>query len=210
MRCTRCREEAWVEVRRHNAAYCGDCFERFFRDLAAADRLLPGGDARLGGDSLDVADRLHELGHVRSDTALPGDRLDGCGGATARDRLGALPVERHEGPQVDVPWRDRAVDDFFAALLDALKSGRLPAVVATSSLELGIDIGHVDLVCQIGSPRRIATFLQRVGRSGHTVGGMPKGRGLPAVAGAKPPPSTIRTRLAGGSRVTARLRASGG
>jgi ATP-dependent Lhr-like helicase len=51
--------------------------------------------------------------------------------------------------------------------------------VATASLELGIDIGSVDLVCQIGSPHRIATFLQRVGRSGHTIAGMPKGRLFP-------------------------------
>jgi ATP-dependent Lhr-like helicase len=57
-----------------------------------------------------------------------------------------------------------------------LKNGQLKALVATASLELGIDIGHVDLVCQIGSPHRIATFLQRVGRSGHTVSGLPKGR----------------------------------
>ena len=60
-----------------------------------------------------------------------------------------------------------------------LKSGRLRALVATASLELGIDIGHVDLVCQIGSPNRIATLLQRVGRSGHTIAGTPKGRLLP-------------------------------
>ena len=60
-----------------------------------------------------------------------------------------------------------------------LKSGRLKALVATASLELGIDIGHVDLVCQIGSPHRIATLLQRVGRSGHTIAGTPKGRMFP-------------------------------
>ena len=61
-----------------------------------------------------------------------------------------------------------------------LKEGRLKALVATASLELGIDIGHVDLVCQIGSPRRIATFLQRVGRSGHTVQRHAQGPALPA------------------------------
>ena len=60
-----------------------------------------------------------------------------------------------------------------------LKRGELKALVATASLELGIDIGDVDLVCQLGSPRSIATFLQRVGRSGHAVGGMPKGRLFP-------------------------------
>ncbi|MBE2211370.1 MAG: DEAD/DEAH box helicase [Xanthomonadaceae bacterium] len=57
-----------------------------------------------------------------------------------------------------------------------LKAGQLKVLVATASLELGIDIGDVDLVCQIGSPRSIAAFLQRVGRAGHHVGGVPKGR----------------------------------
>src|SRR5207302_5499792 len=60
-----------------------------------------------------------------------------------------------------------------------LKRGELKALVATASLELGIDIGAVDLVCQIGSPHSIATFLQRVGRSGHTLEATPKGRLFP-------------------------------
>jgi ATP-dependent Lhr-like helicase len=60
-----------------------------------------------------------------------------------------------------------------------LKRGALKLLVATASLELGIDIGDVDLVCQLGSPRSIAAFLQRVGRSGHAVGGTPKGRLFP-------------------------------
>ncbi len=60
-----------------------------------------------------------------------------------------------------------------------LKAGALKALVATASLELGIDIGEVDLVCQLGSPRSIAAFLQRVGRSGHAVDGTPKGRLFP-------------------------------
>jgi ATP-dependent Lhr-like helicase len=60
-----------------------------------------------------------------------------------------------------------------------LKRGELKALVATASLELGIDIGSIDLVCQIGSPHSIATFLQRVGRSGHALEAMPKGRLFP-------------------------------
>jgi ATP-dependent helicase Lhr and Lhr-like helicase len=59
---------------------------------------------------------------------------------------------------------------------ERLKAGELKAIVATASLELGIDIGYIDLVCQIGSPRSIATFLQRVGRAGHALGKVPKGR----------------------------------
>jgi ATP-dependent Lhr-like helicase len=60
-----------------------------------------------------------------------------------------------------------------------LKRGELRALVATASLELGIDIGEVDLVCQIASPRSIAALLQRVGRSGHSLSGTPKGRLFP-------------------------------
>ena len=60
-----------------------------------------------------------------------------------------------------------------------LKAGELSALVATASLELGIDIGDVNLVCQLSSTRSIASFLQRVGRSNHTVAGFPKGRIFP-------------------------------
>src|SRR5687768_17115578 len=86
------------------------------------------------------------------------------------ERLGAEHVAAHHGSLAK------------EARLDAeerLRNGQLKVLVATASLELGIDIGHVDLVCQISSPHRIATLLQRVGRSGHTVLGTPKGRIFP-------------------------------
>jgi ATP-dependent Lhr-like helicase len=86
------------------------------------------------------------------------------------ERLGRDAVAAHHGSLARETRHDAE---------QRLKEGRLRALVATSSLELGIDIGHVDLVLQIGAPRRIATFLQRVGRSGHTVGGLPKGRIFP-------------------------------
>ncbi|MDR3098412.1 MAG: DEAD/DEAH box helicase, partial [Paraburkholderia sp.] len=86
------------------------------------------------------------------------------------DRLGAEAVAAHHG--------SLAREQRFEAE-QRLKRGELRVLVATASLELGIDIGDVDLVCQIGSPRSIAALLQRVGRSGHQVGGMPKGRLFP-------------------------------
>jgi ATP-dependent Lhr-like helicase len=61
-----------------------------------------------------------------------------------------------------------------------LKAGQLKVMVATASLELGIDIGDVELVCQLGTPRSISVFLQRVGRANHSVGGVPKGRIFPS------------------------------
>jgi ATP-dependent Lhr-like helicase len=86
------------------------------------------------------------------------------------DRLGDGAVTAHHGSLS----KERRLDAEAR-----LKGGKLKALVATASLELGIDIGHVDLACQIGSPHRIATLLQRVGRSGHTVAGTPKGRVFP-------------------------------
>jgi ATP-dependent helicase Lhr and Lhr-like helicase len=86
------------------------------------------------------------------------------------DRLGEAAVTAHHGSM--------AKEQRLAAE-QRLKRGELKALVATASLELGIDIGDVDLVCQLGSPRSIASFLQRVGRSGHAVGGLPKGRLFP-------------------------------
>ena len=86
------------------------------------------------------------------------------------DRLGEDAVTAHHGSLS----KERRLDAEMR-----LKNGQLKALVATASLELGIDIGHIDLVCQIGSPHRIAAFLQRAGRAGHSVDGLPKARLFP-------------------------------
>ncbi len=86
------------------------------------------------------------------------------------DRLGAQAVAAHHGS---------LAKEHRLHAEQRLKRGELKVLVATASLELGIDIGDVDLVCQVGSPRGISSLLQRVGRAGHQVGGVPKGRLFP-------------------------------
>jgi ATP-dependent helicase Lhr and Lhr-like helicase len=96
---------------------------------------------------------------------LPGERLE-----PDESVGGHLQVAAHHGSLSSA--RRRTVEG-------RLRAGDLRALVATASLELGIDVGPVDLVCQIGSPRAIATFLQRVGRANHQLGGVPRGRLFP-------------------------------
>jgi ATP-dependent Lhr-like helicase len=121
---------------------------------------------------IEVYDRLAELVRAHRTTLIfvntrrMAERVTG----QLSDRLGAEHVTAHHG--------SLAKDKRFDAE-QRLKRGELKALVATASLELGIDIGEVDLVCQLGSPRSISSFLQRVGRSGHAVDGTPKGRLFP-------------------------------
>ena len=83
------------------------------------------------------------------------------------ERLGPEHVAAHHGSLS----KDRRL-----RIEQRLKAGEMRAIVATASLELGIDVGSVDLVCQIGSPRAFTTFLQRIGRSGHALGRTSRGR----------------------------------
>jgi len=166
---------------------------------AGEDRSEAGGAARCA---------VVDAGHRRElDLALelPDDELEavtsleqlGC----VLDRIAAL-VGEHRTTLVFVNTRrmaeriahllaERLGDDAVAAhhgslskdrrlrVETRLRAGDLRALVATASLELGIDVGPVELVCQLGSPRSIATFLQRVGRSGHARDKVPKGRLFP-------------------------------
>lgn len=117
----------------------------------------------------DIYDRLAELVREHQSTLVFVNtrRLAERVAHHLNDRLGAAVVAAHHGSlskQLRLSAEER------------LKCGQTRVVVATASLELGIDVGTVDLVCQIGSPRAISVALQRIGRSGHWVGAMPRGR----------------------------------
>ena len=119
-----------------------------------------------------VYDRLAELAcaHATTLVFVNTRRMAERAARHLTDRLGKNAVAAHHGSMAKEHRLDAE---------QRLKAGTLRVLIATASLELGIDIGDVDLVCQLGSPRAIASFLQRVGRSGHQVGGMPKGRLFP-------------------------------
>jgi ATP-dependent Lhr-like helicase len=155
----------------------GDCLivdEGHRRDLDLAVEVPPSPlEAVMAGEVWDeVYDRLAALirEHRTTLVFVNTRRLAERVARQLSERLGEGAVTAHHGSLAKEVRLDAE---------DRLKTGRLEALVATASLELGIDIGHVDLVCQVGSPRRIATLLQRVGRSGHTVAGTPKGRLFP-------------------------------
>ena len=120
----------------------------------------------------DIYDRLAELVRERRTTLVfvntraLSERI----AQNLAERLGEEAVASHHGSIA----KERRLQ-----VERRLKAGDLKALVATASLELGIDIGGIDLVCQVGSPRGIATLLQRIGRSGHALGLRPHGRLFP-------------------------------
>ncbi len=120
----------------------------------------------------EVYNRLEELiGQHRTTLIFVNTRrLAERAAAALAERLGEQYVTAHHGS---------LAKEHRLSAEQRLKQGSLKALVATASLELGIDIGDVDLVCQLGSPHAISTFLQRVGRSGHRLGAVPKGRLFP-------------------------------
>jgi ATP-dependent Lhr-like helicase len=149
-----------------------DTGHRRVRDLALEVPSSPL-EAVMSGEVWEqVYDRLAELIEAHRTTLIFVNTRRMAERATRQlsERLGEQQVTAHHGSLAKEQRLDAE---------QRLKRGSLKALVATASLELGIDIGEVDLVCQLGSPRSIANFLQRVGRSGHAVEGMPKGRLFP-------------------------------
>ncbi|MGK2948816.1 MAG: DEAD/DEAH box helicase, partial [Acidimicrobiales bacterium] len=136
---------------------------------------LPDGELEAiasAGQMDSVLDRIaeHVAGHRTTIVFVNTRRLAERLAHELGERLGEDVVAAHHGSLS----KDRRL-----RVETRLRAGELKALVATASLELGIDIGPVELVCQIGSPRSIATFLQRVGRSNHTRSGTPRGRLYP-------------------------------
>jgi len=126
--------------------------------------------------------RLNELAQPEpptdADPAVPGPAGTFPAAAIGQSGTGAgAPVVVAAAHHGSVSREQRAIVE------DALKTGRLPAVVATSSLELGIDMGAVDLVIQVESPPSVASGLQRIGRAGHQVGAVSRGVMFPKFRG---------------------------
>ena len=120
----------------------------------------------------EIYDRLAALCQAHRTTLIFVNtrRLAERAAAALAERIGEAAVTSHHGSLA----REHRLD-----AEQRLKQGQLQALVATASLELGIDIGDVDLVCQLGSPHGISALLQRVGRSGHRLTAIPKGRLFP-------------------------------
>jgi len=143
------------------------------RDLALELPPTPLQAVMSGDVWMQVYDRLAELiqNHRTTLVFVNTRRMAERVAKNLSDRLGKEAVTSHHGSLA----REQRL-----AAEQRLKRGELRALVATASLELGIDIGDVDLVCQLSSPRSIATFLQRAGRANHAVEGTPKARLFPS------------------------------
>ncbi|MFM9371841.1 ATP-dependent helicase [Streptomyces sp. Da 82-17] len=149
-----------------------------------------------------LCNRLNEIAYERATgEALPEDHSPAELMAESGAAKGAPPVlaRAHHG---SVSKEQRALVE------EDLKAGRLPAVVATSSLELGIDMGAVDLVVQVESPPSVASGLQRVGRAGHQVGAVSTGVVFPKYRGDLVQSAVVTERMRSGSIESLRIPAN--
>src|SRR4051794_16212375 len=141
--------------------------ERVFDLISAHRSTIVFTNSRRGAERLCA--RLNELAAERAGEVLPVP-------ARSPAEIMAQAGQAGGAPPAGAPAQHRGVSrEERKQIEEALKSGQLPAVVATSSLELGIDMGSVDLVVQIEAPPSVAAGLQRVGRAGHQVGAVSRG-----------------------------------
>jgi ATP-dependent Lhr-like helicase len=167
------------------ARFLGGCRNGAFRPVTIVDCGL------VKRTEISVESPVEDLGHVPGGTIWPmvvplvlrhirGARttivfVNNRGQA---ERMAAR-INALAGEQIALPYHGSLSRERRLLLEGALKAGRLRALVSTSSLELGIDIGSVDLVLQLQSPKRVATALQRVGRAGHTLAAVSRGVFVP-------------------------------
>ncbi|MGH8177719.1 MAG: DEAD/DEAH box helicase, partial [Steroidobacter sp.] len=177
----------FVNTRRLAERVCRHLSERLDTPVTGGRRAADGQSAAGGPLARAVRDLSPGTGGVEDEEEEAAEAeeevplsLEGEGrGEGARSASGQSPVTSHKSPSVVAAHHGSLAKELRFSAEQRLKRGELKALVATASLELGIDIGDVDLVCQLSSPRSINAFLQRVGRSGHAVGGTPKGRLFP-------------------------------
>jgi ATP-dependent Lhr-like helicase len=120
------------------------------------------------------------------------------GAAQPAENIGAAGTAAVVAEQIAMAHHGSMSRDRRTEIENQLKAGRLPAVIATSSLELGIDMGAIDLVVQVGSPPSAAAGLQRVGRAGHQVGAVSKGLVYPVYRGDLVPATVTAERMRAG------------
>jgi ATP-dependent Lhr-like helicase len=120
-----------------------------------------------------IAKRLNEMANSDDEQELPATEVGGNDEPTSKSPEDEGYVEIARAHHGSLSHEERALVE------EMLKSGQLPCLVATSSLELGIDMGAIDLVVQIESPKSVTRGLQRVGRAGHSLGEVSKGRIFP-------------------------------
>ncbi|MGJ3508767.1 ATP-dependent helicase [Enemella sp. A6] len=143
--------------------------------------------------------RLNEIADERRGVESAGE-LSGIGGAPHSTNLStATAYSRPHSGDLARAHHGSVSHDQRAVIEEDLKAGRLPAVVATSSLELGIDMGAVDLVVQVEAPPSVASGLQRVGRAGHQVGAVSRGVFFPKYRGDLVPCAVTTERMLAGA-----------
>ncbi|MFB7799490.1 DEAD/DEAH box helicase [Isoptericola sp. NPDC056134] len=168
-------------------------------DLVAEHRsTLVFTNSRRGAERLTA--RVNEIWAERSGVDLPEPgtqwpaQTQGQSGASV-----GLPADDGAGPHVLARAHHGSMSRVERTRTESdLKAGRLPAVVATSSLELGIDMGAVDLVVQVGAPPSVASGLQRIGRAGHQVGAVSHGVVFPTFRGDLVPTTVVAQRMRAG------------